>query len=136
MSSTLDRAIALQKAPLFAELAADALLPLASLCEAVSLDEGDVLFEEGEVGDALYIVVSGSLRVERNGQTISELGPGECVGEMAALDWEARSATVVAARLSETIRVDRNDLMDILADHPELVANLITVLVRRIRQSG
>jgi len=135
MSSTLDRAVSLQKAPLFAELAADALLPLANLSESMTLDSGEVLFAEGEVGDSLFIVVSGSLRVERSGRRITEMGPGECVGEMAALDWEARSATVVAREVSELIRIDRNDLMDILSDLPELVANLTLVLAKRIRQS-
>lgn len=108
-------------------------MPLASLSEAQSLEAGDVLFEEGEIGDALYIIVTGAVRVEHGGRTVAQLGEGECVGEMAALDWEARSATVTATRTTEVIRVDRNDLMDTLGDHPEMVRNLAAVLVERIR---
>jgi CRP-like cAMP-binding protein len=111
------------------------LLPLASLCETVSLESGDILFEEGEIGDALYIIVRGRVCVERDRKHLTELGAGECVGEMAALDWEARSATVVAISDAVVIRVDRNDLMDTLSDHPELIASLTSVLVERIRRS-
>jgi CRP-like cAMP-binding protein len=106
------------------------------LSETVALEAGDILFEEGDLGDSLYIIVSGRVRVERNGRRVAELGVGECVGEMAALDWEARSATVVALTDAAAIRVDRNDLMDTLSDHPELVASLTEVLVRRIRTSN
>ena len=121
---------------MFGGLAADALLPLASLSETVALESGDILFEEGDLGDSLYILVRGRVRVERAGRRVAELGAGECVGEMAALDWEARSATVIALTDAAAIRVDRNDLMDMLSDHPELVASLTNVLVERIRSSG
>lgn len=136
MSSLLERAVALQKAPLFSGLAADVLVPLANVSEPQRLEPADILFEEGDLGDALYVIVSGELRIERGGRLVASLGPGECVGEMAALDREARSATAVALSSCHLVRIDGNDLMDTLADHPELVKSLIAVLVARIRESG
>ena len=88
----LARAVELRKAPLFSSLGADALLPVANLSSEVELDEDEQLFAAGEPGDSLYVVVRGAVRVEQSGETIATLGPGECVGEMAALDWEPRSA--------------------------------------------
>ena len=105
------------------------------MCDEVSLDGGELLFEAGEVGDSLFVVVAGSVDVIRGGSLIARLGPGESVGEMAALDWEPRSAAVRASEPTHLVRLERNDLMDLLTDYPELVRSLASVLVERIRRA-
>lgn len=131
--NNLEKALALRAAPLFASLSADALLPVASLCQQVDLVGGQVLFEAGEVGDSMFVVASGLVQVKRGAELLAKLGPGEVVGEMGALDLEPRSATVVAAEPSRLIRLERNDLMDLLTDYPELMRGLAEMLVDRIR---
>jgi len=106
------------------------------MCDEVSLDKGELLFEAGEVGDSMFVIVSGEVDVVRGGQVIARLGGGECVGEMAALDWEPRSATVRASAPTQLVRLERNDLMDLLTDYPELVRSLARVLVERIRRTA
>ena len=127
-------ALALRAAPLFSAVPADALLPVAALCSTTELDAGEVLFHEGEIGDALYVIVRGGVRVERAGEMLATFGAGECVGEMAALDWEPRSATVVATEPTHLIRLDRTDLLDLLGDQPPLVDRLVGVLAARLRR--
>ena len=134
MLDVLDRAIALHQAPLFAALSPDELLPLAELCTDVELDAGERLFGEGEPGDSLYVIVGGKVAVEQGGRRVAELGAGECVGELAALDWEPRSATVRALADCELVRLERDDLLDQLGDHPELSQALAIVLTARLRQ--
>lgn len=136
MLTTLEKALALRETPLFEELEADALLPLATLCTEVDLDSGDVLFEQGEWGDAMYIVVRGAVEVDRDGERIATLGIGECVGEMAAIDWEPRSATICAREPTVLIAVDRHDLLDLLGDHDGLADTLARVLVSRLRTTA
>jgi CRP-like cAMP-binding protein len=130
----LARAVALRQAPLFAEVPADTLLPVAHLCGEVELEADEALFAAGDAGDSLYVVIRGAVRVERDGQVVAILGQSECVGEMAVLDWEPRSATVIADRPTLLIRLDRNDLLDLLADRPELVEGLAQVLAERLRR--
>jgi len=130
----LEKVLALRSAHLFESLPAEALLPIANLCSEVEVDSDEPLIQAGEIGDSLYVVVRGSVRVERDGATLARLGVGECVGEMAALDWEPRSASVLADEPTRFIRLDRNDLMDLIADHPELVVGLAEVLVERLRK--
>jgi CRP/FNR family transcriptional regulator, cyclic AMP receptor protein len=134
--NNLEKALSLRAAPLFASLSAEALLPVAALCQQVDLVIGQILFEAGEVGDALFVVVSGSVRVMRGNQQVARLGPGECVGEMGALDLEPRSATVIAVEPTRLIRLERNDLMDLLTDYPELMRSLAAMLVQRIRKAA
>lgn len=131
----LARAVELRKAPLFASLGAEVLVPVANLSSEVELDEDEALFAAGEPGDSLYVIVRGSVRVESRGELVATLGAGECVGEMSALDWEPRSAAVVADEPTLLLRVDRNDLMDLLTDHPRLVDGLAEVLCARLRRA-
>jgi CRP-like cAMP-binding protein len=133
MLDALERALALRAAPLLASLEPAALVPLAELCADVTLAPGEVLLAEGELGDSLYVIVRGQVAVEQGGRRVAELGAGECVGELAALDWEPRSATVRALAPAELVRLERDDLMDQLGDHPELVRALAEVLAARIR---
>lgn len=134
--SPFDRALALRGAPLFAALSAEALLPVAALCTEVRLEPDEVLFEAGDLGDAMYVVVEGGVRVlDERGAVKALLGRGECVGEMAALDWEPRSAKVIADGRALLVRLGRNELLDLLRDHPVLVRSLANVLARRIRLS-
>lgn len=133
--NNLEKALSLRAAPLFSSLSAETLLPVAAMCGEVSLQRGEVLFEAGDIGDALYVLVDGAVEVVKGGEVIAKLGAGECVGEMAALDYEPRSATVRAGAATHLIRLERNDLMDLLTDYPELVRSLASVLVERIRKA-
>lgn len=136
MLDALEKALALRAAPLFAPLAADQLVPIARVCSVRALAAGETLFRAGDVGDAMYVVVRGAVEVVHRGRAIATLGPGECVGEMAAIDLEPRSAAVAAVEDSVLLRLDRNDLMDLLADYPHVVDALAGVLVRRLRHAS
>lgn len=72
---------------------------------------GEKLTEEGEKADGAYLILSGEVAVERGGQEIGRLGPGEFVGEIALLNWSAaRTATVVAASDLEVLRYTNDDV--------------------------
>lgn len=133
MESDFETALLLHQIPLFADLPPDALLPIARLSSYQTLAPDEVLFEQGSFGDALYVVVSGLLRVQHERELVARLGDGEAVGEMAVLDWQPRSATVVAESPTTLLRVERNDLMDLLQEKPALLRSLLTLLNRRIR---
>jgi CRP/FNR family cyclic AMP-dependent transcriptional regulator len=135
MFADLDIVLRLHKIPLFAVLPVEVLVPLAGLVEQRYLELGEVLFRQGEFGDALYVVAEGALRVEQGDRHVADVAAGACVGEMAVIDWEPRSATVVATETSLLFRLDRNDVMDLLIEHPKLLKALMGVLVARLRDS-
>jgi signal transduction histidine kinase len=113
----------LQGCTLFSTFSAAALADLAARATSVTAAEGEILFRQGELGGCLYLIVSGSVRLSSktaNGfeQPIALHGPSSCFGEMALLDGEPRSATAVAVRSSELLRVDREALDVVLDRHP------------------
>ena len=109
-------------------------MPVATQATVVELAASERLFAAGELGDAMYVIVRGEVDViSEDGERLAILAAPEVVGEMAALDWEPRSAAVWARRPTRLLRVERNDLMDLLADHGSLVSALIRVLTARLR---
>jgi len=136
MESDLETALLLHQVPLFANLPPEALLPVARLSSYRILATDEPLFAQGSFGDALFVVVDGRLRIEQNGQLVARLGKGETVGEMAVLDWQPRSASVIADQATTLLRVERNDLIDLLQEEPALLQSLLALLSRRIRELG
>ncbi len=88
---------------------------------------------EGEEGDELYIVRAGQAAVQHGDQVVARLGPGSLFGELAVLDPAPRSADVVATVDTDLLILDRTTLLDLMARRPEVAADVITMLVRRLR---
>lgn len=105
--------------------------------EWVTLETGELLMRQGEVGDSLWVVLSGRLRVfiEREDAEVAvgEISPGEAVGEMAIIAEERRSATVRAIRPSTLIRLTRTGFDRLEARHPQIMRHMARLLVRRLR---
>jgi NTE family protein len=131
---------ALERVGVLADLDAGALQEVAAVMRTVRLAGGEMLFDEGQAGDALYIVVHGRLRVSVAGQrgrrrVIAELGRGESVGEMALLTGERRSARVEAVRHSLLLALSRSDFEQVVERHPRVLLQLARQLVDRLKNS-
>ncbi len=105
----------------------------------LQLETGDILFNEGEPGDALYIVVAGRLKVVISGddreRVIGTIHHGEMVGEMALLTDSPRSATIRAARETHLVRLDREDFDTLVHDYPDALLNITRTIITR-QQKG
>ncbi|HEY6208020.1 MAG TPA: cyclic nucleotide-binding domain-containing protein, partial [Gemmatimonadales bacterium] len=119
----------LSSTALFGALGPDALASVMGELEPRSLEGGEVLFRRGDPGDALYVVLSGRLRVERTDRgrerVVREVGRGESVGELALLTGASRSASARAVRDTELLRLSRERFDALVRAHP-LVAMALT----------
>jgi CRP-like cAMP-binding protein len=134
--TTVERVVALQRVPLFADVPGRTLAAVAQRATEVEVDTGGVVIEQGAVEDHLFAVVSGRLLARDGERALRELSGGSTVGELAALAPEPRSAGVTALAPTLLLRIDRRVLDELLADHPQLARGIITSLVRMIRSSG
>jgi CRP-like cAMP-binding protein/predicted acylesterase/phospholipase RssA len=101
---------------------------------------GEMLFAQGDPPDYLYIVMHGRLEViveRENGvsEVVDQIGPGACVGEMALLAGEPRSATVRAIRDSELVRLSKEEFNHLLSHHPRAAIEVARTLVGRLRRT-
>jgi CRP-like cAMP-binding protein len=85
---------------------------IARLFDEVDYAKGSVLMREGDIGQQAFVIVHGAVEVSLRGRTLANLGPGEVVGEMALMDGEPRSATVVALEDTKTLVASRLDFAE------------------------
>ena len=115
----------LLEAPMFDNLEPAEIMQIIHIVEVLPLKAGDVIFSEGDAGDAWYVLYKGSVDVVKDTphgeNTIATLGPRDCFGEMSILDGLPRSAMVRAAEDSVAFRIPRSTF-DKLLDNGELIA--------------
>ena len=112
---------------------------LARRLTSVSLTSGEYLMHQGEVGDAMYFVVTGRLRVvleSDDPHIIGRVGAGAIVGELALLADEPRFASVIAARDTDLLRLAREDFEEIIGAAPGLLRAVASTVVRRLGERG
>jgi CRP-like cAMP-binding protein len=137
----LENVIFLKKTPLFAGAQTGDLRAVAAVAEELSVEAGSELVKENEIGDCVYIIKEGSVRVTKKTSDdkavdLAEFSAGECFGEMALFDDEARSASVVAQTRCALLRIKRDDLIDVLLDYPTIAIELLRIFVGRLRKSN
>ena len=137
MTETYDRVEALQASPLFNDLLPLEKQYLADLAVHRQLGAGDVLFEEGDVGDAMYVVVSGELGVEVGDSEVAALVAPDFVGEMALIDKRPRAARVRAKTDSVLLAISHANIYSFARVHRSgftwLVVNIAKNLASRLR---
>jgi CRP/FNR family cyclic AMP-dependent transcriptional regulator len=131
----------LRQIPLFAGLADADLDLIYRLASTHTFRRGTVIFFENDPGDALHIVLSGTVKIYRladdgREKTLAYVSEGEFFGEMALLDGEARSAVAEALETTETLAIYRSDFSRLLENHNRIALELIKVLSRRLRQTN
>lgn len=136
-----DFTLLLKALPFFEGMAQAALQAVANQLEWFSLPAGETLFQQGEVPDALYIVVAGSLGayapVENNQfQMVAVIAPGEMVGEMALISGRPRSATIRSIRDTELLRFAKADFEALITEHPYAMLQLARLTVRRLESAN
>ncbi|MCB1507687.1 MAG: Crp/Fnr family transcriptional regulator [Hyphomicrobiaceae bacterium] len=114
---------------------------LMKLARPVALAAGEVLFMAGDPGDGFYAIRDGSVKVVLNSadggeQLLAVMGPGMLVGEMAILDGEPRSATVIGLKKAELSFVSRADFERFGDSRPELYRHMLKIVSNRLRQAN
>ncbi|MBS3946541.1 MAG: Crp/Fnr family transcriptional regulator [Melioribacter sp.] len=102
--------------------------------------KNDVILMEDEVGTALFVIVTGKVKVARTSGDGREviltiLSESDFFGEMAILDGQTRSATVVATEDTELFLIQRNDFINLLKEYPEVAISLLQELTKRLRSA-
>ena len=129
---------ALKTSKLFGGLLAVELEALERTAQLKSYKAGRNIFQEGDPGDGLYLILEGKVQItcllgQDQRTVLSQLGPGDFFGEMAVLDDQPRSATVTAESDTKVYFILRDDLLRVLEHSPSLAANLVREFSQRMR---
>ena len=135
MIPIIERVMILKGSQLFRHFPGNDLAGIAALSEVVHLEKDQVVFEQGDAGDAFYMVVRGSIRIMRGSTELALLGTREGFGEMAILDQETRSATATAAEPTTLLRIDRDSFDRLIEQNPSVARGIYRVLTQRLRNT-
>lgn len=95
---------------------------------------GERIVKEGSTGTALYVVLSGRIRVERGGGAVGELGQGDFFGELALIEDEPRSASVIAVEEAECLLFPAWEFRALLEEHPQIAVAIMRALIARLHR--
>ena len=133
----IERMLELRRVPLFERLSPEDLQRVAAVAEERDFAPGVPLMSEGEVGNELFVILEGRVRVERvepdgSIRQLRTYEQGDHVGELATLLDRARVATVVAETEVRTLVIDGDGLRSILRERPEAAMAMLQTLAERI----
>lgn len=130
---------ALGEVPLFRDLPEDDLDLLASACRIRRFRRGEVIFHQGDPGDALHVILSGRIKISSPSDSgveaiLTTLRPGEFFGALALIDGEPRSATATAVEPAETMVLPRERFRQLVNERTEVRDLVFSELARELRR--
>ena len=129
----------LRNIPLFSDLSDDELDLVLTSSQQIHYKKNNIIFNEGDPGDYLLVVLSGKIKVVLLGEQGQELilailGPGSYVGEMSLLAGPPRSATIMTMETCDFIRITRDPMLELIKDHHALAMKILITLSKRVRE--
>jgi CRP-like cAMP-binding protein len=101
--------------------------------DTVNLVPGEVLFREGDSGDAMFVLLEGAMEIHVADKVVETSVRGAILGEMALIDQSPRGATVVAKEPSKLVRIDERRFHFLIQQNPFFATHVMKVLAGRLR---
>ena len=135
MLTETDKLQFLQKTELFSELPETELKSICQIANEVAYPADATLFEEGDEGDSLYLIVNGEVSIIKAGTEVLFFNEkGYCLGEIALIDNKPRSATVKTVKSTQLLRITRHDFYNAMMREPRIGSGMFRVLNDKIRR--
>lgn len=118
---------------IFSESSEEILSKLAAAISEKEILKGATIVKKGDVGEALYIIAHGSVRIHDGNHVLARMGKGEVFGEYSLIDDNTRSATVTAEERCHLLQLEKDDFYRIAIQNSEILKSVLRVLIRRMR---
>ena len=131
----------LARAGIFQGVDPHAVVNLITEMQTETFPRGSTIFDEGEPGDTLYIIIDGKIKLARHApdgreNLLSVMGPSDMFGELSIFDPGPRTSSAVCVTEVKTATMDSEMLKQWITDHPEISQQLLRVLARRLRRTN
>ena len=118
---------------LFAGIDAEGLARIAARMTELDVPADRVIARQGEIGTGFFIIVTGKVRVVRDGETLAELGPGDFFGELSVLDGKPRNAQVVSTEPTTCLALASWEFEAVVREQPSVALAILRELAGRLR---
>ncbi|MCG7857735.1 Crp/Fnr family transcriptional regulator [Flavihumibacter sp.] len=129
----IEKVLILKALSIFSETPENILADLAPLMQEEEFEKDTVIFEEGEIGDCMFIIHRGQVKIHKGITTLAILDEKEVFGELSLLDAETRSASATAYADCTLFRIDQEPFYELLDTRPEVARGFIKILCQRLR---
>ncbi len=136
MLTTIEKVITLKTVSIFSQTADEVLAEIASILKEQTVQAGETIVRKGDIGNSLYIIVEGQVRVHDGDHTLTHLHDRDIFGELAVLDSEPRSATITATVETQLFCLDQESLYELMVTRVEVIYGIMRVLCQRVRQQN
>ncbi len=133
MLTTVEKVIFLQDIDIFEFTSTEDLSHIAAITDEVEFQADEMIFEEGEISDAMYMVIEGKVRLTRGNQEVMVAQKKDVFGTWALFDDEPRVASAKTLENSRLLHIDKEDFIDLLADHVGITQSVLKTMVKRLR---
>jgi hypothetical protein len=134
--STIDKVLVLRDVSLFQSIPHEVLASVAMLLTDRWAAPGEKIFEKGDLGDSLYVIASGRVRVHDGDRTFKLLDARSFFGELSLLDTEPRSASVSAVEPAHLFRLGQTDFYSLLSEQPTITHAINRALCQMVRSAN
>ena len=133
MLTSVEKVLFLQDVDIFEYTATEDLAHIAAITDEIELTPNKTIFKEGVIPDSMYIVIEGKIRISRAGQEVMVAGHKDVFGTWALFDDEPRVATAITLENTRLLRIDKEDFVDLLADHVAITQSILKAMAKRLR---
>lgn len=128
-----EKVLILKSLSLFTETPETILSELAPLLEEIEYEQGTPVFNEGDIGDSMYVIYKGEVKIHKGNSTLAILKEKEVFGELSLLDSETRSASATCHTDCFLFKLDQEPFYELLEARPEIARGFIKILCQRLR---
>jgi CRP-like cAMP-binding protein len=129
----IDKVLSLQSVDVFRHATTEMLAYIGSIATELRMKREEVVFLKDQLADAMYVVVRGRVRLEKEGKEVLVVGAGQSFGTWALFDDQPRLMTAVLLENTHLLKIKKDDFYDLLADHDEITPVIFKALVERVK---
>ncbi len=133
MLLTIEKVAILKSTDIFAQTPDHILASVAVITEEIDLGTGETFIHQDAFGDDIYIIVEGQVRIHSGKDTVTTLGTGQVVGELAVLAPAPRLVSATTSTETRLLRIHKDAFDEVMADRPEIAQGIIQILIHRLR---
>jgi CRP-like cAMP-binding protein len=131
--SPIEKVLCLQSVDVFKFATTEMLGYISSIATELTLPARSVIFAEDQISDAMYVVVSGHVRLEKEGREVVIVGPSQSVGTWALFDNTPRIMTATTIDNVVLLKISSDEFYEFLADHEEITPVIFRAIIERVK---
>lgn len=133
MLTTVEKVIFLQEVDVFDQIPSEDLAHIALITDEISALPDEVIYNEGEISDSMFLVLDGRIRLHRGGQEVMIAGEKDVFGTWALFDDETRVVTATVIEETRLLKLDKESFLELLTDHSRITEGVLKAMVSRLR---